>query len=92
VQQNALIGLGQSEGVTDIGSRPALHITQGDHLAVGKRQRLNRPQDNRLGLGSQQLILGSNAARRRRPAVDQRGILEAEKPLGVNRGLVGNRR
>ena len=92
MQQDALIGLGQAEGVTDIGSRPALDITQSDHLPLRKRQRLDRSRDDGLGLGSQQLLLGRDAARRRRPAVDQRRILEPEEPIGVNGRLVGDRR
>ena len=41
MQQDALIGLGQSERVTDISSRPALDITQSDHLPP--RERRNTP-------------------------------------------------
>ena len=90
MQQDALIGLGQAEGVTNIRRRPALDVAQSDHLPLRKRQRLNRLRDDGLGLGSQKLFLGSNAAGRRRPAVNQRRILEAEEPVRVDRGLIGN--
>jgi hypothetical protein len=58
MEKNPLVGLRNLEGATDFFGLPPLHIAQGDHLPLRRREPVDGALHTRTRLGTDQPLLG----------------------------------